>query len=165
MKPLFLSMLLIALLAAPLAAQPGMSGPSDHVSVFAERGDHATIELIPRTRSGFELSGSLLDAEDRPIEGAQIKIVRFEVAGAAKADDNAKDLVSLRDLNSQVPPFVIKQTFPVVTAEDGSFALVKRLPPGRYSLQVDWDEVPDASSFVRWDVRWVNLGQKTAAKR
>jgi hypothetical protein len=165
MKPLFLSMLLIAVLAVPLAAQPGMPGNSDHVSVSAERGDHATIELSPESRSGFELSGALRDAADQPIDGAQITIVRFEVTGAANADDDAKDLVPLRDLNSQVPPFVIKQTYPVVTADDGSFTLDRRLPPGRYSLQVDWDEVPDTSSFVRWDVRWVIRGQETVAKR
>lgn len=163
MKPLSLILLLVVL-AAPAFAQPGRVGNSDGVSVFAERGDHATIELSPKTRSSFRLSGTLLDDSNRPVVGAEIRIVRYDVKGAAGTDQGSKKLVPLDDLKAELPPYVIKQTISLVTGADGTFSLDRSLPPGRYSLQVDWKEMPDATPFVRWDLRWVDEQQQEAPK-
>jgi len=154
--------LLLILLAVPALAQPAVSGATDHVSVFAERGDHATIKLSPKTRSSVRLSGTLLDDSDQPVEGAEIRIVRFEIAGPEKGP--AK-LVPLDQLNSEIAPYVIRQTIPLVTGADGTFSLDQSLPPGRYSLQVDWKDVPETTPFVRWDVRWTNEGHGRMSKR
>jgi|GEM_PF-2357136 len=163
MKLLSLALLLLALLAIPAAAQPGVSGNTDGVTLVAERGSHATIELSPGTRAAFLLSGTLLDAAKHPMVGAEIRIVRFEVTGPAERNDNVKDLVPLDQLNAEAPPFVIKQTISMVTGKDGRFTLQRELPPGRYSLQVDWDEVPESSAVVRWNLRWENRGRGDAS--
>lgn len=154
--------LLLVIVTVPALAQPGLSGATDGASVFAERGNHATIKLSPKTRGSVRLSGTLLDDADQPIKGAEIRLVRFEIAGTQQGP--AK-LVPLDELNAQVAPYVIKQTIPLVTGSDGSFDIDGSLPPGRYSLQVDWNEIPESTPFVRWDVRWVNEGQRRASKR
>lgn len=165
MKLLSLALLLLTLLTVPAVAQPGVSGNTDGVTLVAERGSHATIELSSKTRVGFLLSGTLLDATEQPMAGADIRIVRFEVTGPTKRHANVSDLVPLEDLNAQVAPFVIKQTIPLVTGKDGRFSLQRVLPPGRYSLQVDWDEVPEGSPVVRWNLRWENRTRDAAATR
>ncbi len=156
------SILLLALVAVPVLAQPTLSGATDGANVFAERGDHATIKLSPETRKSVRLSGTLLDNADRPIADAEIRIVRFEVTGA---DRGPSKVVPLSELNAQVEPYVIKQTIPLVTAKDGSFSFDQSLPPGRYSLQVDWNDLPETTSFVQWDLHWVNEGHHRASMR
>ena len=154
-----LSLLILALVAVPVLAGQGRD-ETQQVTVFAERGEHATIELPPSSqRAGFELRGTVLDAGDRPVQDISLRIVRFEVDESDTVEGAAPghERVPLRDLNAQVPPYSIMDTIPIITRQGGEFQ-IPRLAPGRYSLQVDWADVPKGTPFVRWNLEWVDHG-------
>ena len=165
LKSLRLAFLALVVISVPAVAQQGASDGAGGVRLRAERGSHATIELSNATRSGFLLFGTLRDGAGQPVPGAGIRIVRFEVTGPSGHLDNVADLVPLEQLNAQISPFVVKRTVALATDEDGRFSVRRALPPGRYSLQVDWDDVPEGSPVVQWQLRWEDRGDGVAPKR
>ncbi|HLE84017.1 MAG TPA: hypothetical protein VJG13_06735 [Thermoanaerobaculia bacterium] len=144
-----LALAILSILAVPLIAEAG-GKPEDanKATVFASRGDHATISFGTQESVSIELRGRLFDeATNRPLRDTAIEVVRFELEGSASTSE-----VSIQDVAAL--PYSAKAVVEKTTAGQGDFVL-SDLAPGRYSLQVAWDDVPAESDVVRWDLHWV----------
>lgn len=153
------ALLIIAILSIPMGASGREKGsaPEDskRATVFALRGDHATVSFGTDKAVSIQLRGRLFDAStNRPLRGTAIEVVRFEIEGVAGIAQ-----VSMEDI--AVLPHSAKAVLEKTTADEGDFIL-SDLAPGRYSLQVAWDEVPAGSDLVGWDLQWV---EKPASAR
>lgn len=146
-KVRFFALAILALVALPLIAVAGdKHDEAKKGTVFAARGEHATIVIGTKEPVSIELRGRLFDeATNRPLRDTAIEVVRFEIEGSAYE-------VSLEQVAAL--PGSAKAGIEQTTAGEGTFVL-SDLAPGRYSLQVAWDEVPAGSDLVRWDLRWV----------
>lgn len=142
--PLFL-LAILSLLIVPLAAEAGDRGEKvEKASLSAMRGEHAVVSFGAEGPVAIELHGKLFDPKTgQPVAEAPIELVRFEVD-----DDRSLQTVTAEEATASAREVVAEKT-----ARHGEFRMTN-LAPGRYSLQVDWDEVPAGSTVVRWELRW-----------
>ena len=136
---------ILSLVLVPLAAEAGDQGKDGKkASLSAMRGEHAVVSFGAEGPIAIELHGKLIDPKtERPVAEAPIELVRFVI------DDDR----SLQTVTAEEAMASAREVRAEKTARHGEFRMLN-LAPGRYSLQVDWDEVPAGSDVVRWELSW-----------
>lgn len=141
-----LAILAVLCWVSPVAEAGADKAEVQEGTVSALRGEHATIEFVAQGPTSIELHGRLVDeASRRPLSDAVIEVVRFEAP-------DEKPVVTVEDVMAL--PASAKDVIRRTTESEGRFVL-SDLAPGRYSLQVAWDDVPAEAQTVRWELRWV----------
>jgi hypothetical protein len=113
--------------------------------VSAAREGHAILSFGASDGVSIELHGKLTDrATGSPLERTSIQLIRFEIDGSEDRTTLTRDEIAAAAVE------VNEGT----TDEDGRFAMAD-LEPGRYSLQVRWDEIQSEVDVVVWAVEWV----------
>lgn len=145
-KAPFVLLALLSLLLVPLVAQAGDRGAKvQKASVSVMRGDHAMVSFGAEGPVSIELRGKLIDPKtDQPLARTGFEVVRFELD-----EGRSQAKVTVDEVTASA-----KEVISDETARLGDFKMLK-LAPGRYSLQVAWDEVPADSDVVLWELRWV----------
>lgn len=117
--------------------------------VYAQRGDHATIDFTKLDRSAtVVIEGIVCDSSGRPVSGLGVMLVRYASKDAAKGK-----APSATELQNRLDAYEVLARNERTSGSQGGFRFLG-VNPGQFALQVDWDKLPETTEYVVFDVNW-----------